>query len=174
MSIGLCRLVGGLVMFALLAVPYGSLAKNMPDTVDLDSIESLYGKVAFNHAVHVTIAGDCSVCHHHTTGTPVQDANCARCHKNSGASAVVTCKGCHVAQPFSAAVMRNKSKTAYHIDTLGLKGAYHQNCTGCHQKMGGPTGCLDCHARNKKGDAFYDTGDYAPAKSLGEGKGAGH
>jgi hypothetical protein len=53
---------------------------------------------------------------------------------------------------------------------LGLKGAYHLNCTGCHTKMGGPTGCLDCHPRTKKGDAFYSARAYAPPQARGEGK----
>ncbi|MGA7828457.1 MAG: cytochrome c3 family protein [Geobacteraceae bacterium] len=176
MSTVLYRAVIGMAMFVLLALPSGVLAKNMnmPDTVELDSIENLYGKVPFNHSQHVTIAGDCSVCHHHTTGTPVTNPDCARCHKNSGATTVVSCKGCHAAQPFSAAVMRKKNKNAYHIDTLGLKGAYHQCCTGCHRVMGGPTGCQDCHALNKKGAAFYDAGEYAPAKNQGKGEASGH
>lgn len=176
MSTGLCRFVIGVVMSVLLAAPSILPAQNtnMPDTVDLDSIKKLYGKVSFNHALHVTVADDCSRCHHHTTGTEVKNPKCASCHKNSGATTVVDCKGCHAAQPFSAAVVRSKKKNAYHIDTLGLKGAYHQNCTGCHREMGGPTGCLDCHARNKKGDAFYHSGDRAPAKKSDAGKTAGH
>jgi hypothetical protein len=159
------RFVCVMVMLVLFTAPAGSRAKSMPDTVDLGSLENLYGKVKFDHSKHVSIAGDCAVCHHQATGTPVRDANCARCHKKSGAGSVVACKGCHSAHPFSATAMREKSKSAYHIDQLGLKGAYHQNCTGCHQKMGGPTGCQDCHALKKAGDAFYKIDVNDPGKT---------
>jgi hypothetical protein len=157
-------------MLALIASPADSRAKDIPDSIDLGSLANLYGKVKFNHAKHIMLVKDCAECHHHTTGTLVQDADCVRCHKNSGATAVVACKGCHEAQPFSAAALREKSKTAYHTDRLGLKGAYHQSCTGCHRRMGGPTGCQDCHARNKRGDAFYSAGAYAQPQAHEEGK----
>jgi hypothetical protein len=43
----------------------------------------------------------------------------------------------------------------FHTDTPGLKAAYHWNCVNCHEDMGGPTECQDCHARTPEGDAFY-------------------
>jgi hypothetical protein len=159
-------LLGGIVMFVLITSPTDLCAEKIPDTVKLDTLKHLYDKVDFNHAEHVTITGNCSVCHHHTTGTPEEDPRCARCHKNSGSTRIVACKGCHAARPFSATAMRKMSKTAYHIDKLGLTGAYHQACAGCHRKMGGPTGCTDCHEREKEGDAFYKTGAYKPAKTV--------
>ncbi len=34
-------------------------------------------------------------------------------------------------------------------ERLGLKAAFHQQCTGCHQEMKkGPTDCLGCHRKN--------------------------
>jgi len=158
-------LIGGIAILAMTMVPADSRAKSIPDSIKLDSLVNLYERVDFNHAKHITIVKDCAECHHHTTGTLVQDADCVRCHKNSGATPVVACKGCHAAQPFSAAALREKNRTAYHMDKLGLKGAYHQNCTGCHSKMGGPTGCQDCHARKKQGDAFYSAGVIAPKQA---------
>ena len=132
----------------------------------------LYEKVDFNHSKHVTVVKDCAECHHHTTGTLIEDPNCVRCHQNSGATAVVSCKGCHKAQPFSAEALREKGKNTktYHIDKVGLKAAYHQSCMGCHAKAGGPTGCQDCHVRKKTGDAFYNAGTFAPAPRRDKGK----
>lgn len=167
-------LIWGIFMLVLIMSPADSRAKTMPDTLELDALVNLYEKVHFNHAKHIMLVKDCAECHHHTAGTLTQNPNCVRCHKNSGATASVACRSCHLAQPFSAAVLREKSKTAYHNDIPGLKGAYHQACTGCHQKMGGPTGCQDCHPRNKGGDAFYSAGAYAPPKGLGEKKEHGH
>lgn len=167
-------LIGGVAILVMTISPVDSRAKNIPDSIDLGSLANLYEKVVFNHARHIEVVKDCAECHHHTTGTLVQDADCVRCHKNSGATPVVACKGCHEAQPFSAAALRDKNKTAYHTDKLSLKGAYHQSCTGCHAKMGGPTGCQDCHARNKQGDAFYSAGAHATKQARAEEKHHGH
>ena len=153
----------GLLLLALVAAAGGSWAKEIPDTIILGSLADLYGKVNFDHARHVMLLKDCAECHHHTTGTLTHNADCVRCHRNSGATAVVACRGCHKAQPFTAAGLRQEGRMGiYHDDILGLKGAYHQNCMGCHSRMGGPTGCQDCHGRTAKGDAFYDAGAYAP------------
>jgi hypothetical protein len=167
-------LIGMTAVLALSAFITDAQATTMPDSIDLNSLENLYEQVKFNHAGHIALVKDCGECHHHTTGALVQDANCVRCHKNSGASEVVACKGCHLAEPFSAAALREKNKKAYHQDRPGLKGAYHQSCTGCHKKMSGPTGCQDCHLRKKKGDAFFSAGTYAPAPGHGKKKQGGH
>ena len=169
-----CWIIGGFVMLALTTAPAVSRAGNVPDSINLDSLVQLYEKVQFNHAGHIRLVQDCAECHHHTTGTLVEDANCVRCHKNSGATAVVACKGCHAAQTFSAAALREKDKNSYHMDKLGLKGAYHRNCMGCHRKSGGPTGCQDCHALKQAGQAFYNAGAYAPPQAKGNGKHSGH
>jgi Class III cytochrome C family len=167
-------LIGGAIMLALSMAPANSRAKEAPDSISLDSLVQLYEKVNFDHAKHISLVKDCAECHHHTTGTLVEDANCVRCHKNSGATAVVACKGCHSIQTFSAEALRGKSRNAYHVDKLSLKGAYHQNCMGCHKKTGGPTGCLDCHALQKKGEAFYNAGEFAPKQAKGHEKHSGH
>jgi class III cytochrome C family protein len=157
-------LIGGILMLALSAVPPVCRGMNMPDSIALDSLVQLYDKVKFDHARHINLIKDCAECHHHTTGTLVENPNCIRCHKNSSETTVVACKGCHLAQPFSAETVSEKNNKLYHQDKPGLKGAYHQNCMGCHTKMGGPTGCLDCHPRNKAGDALYNSGANAPKK----------
>lgn len=158
-------LIGGAAILAMAMAPADSRAQKIPDSIDLGSLANLYENVKFNHARHISLIKDCAECHHHTTGTLTQNPDCMKCHKNSGATASVACRSCHFAQPFSAAALRQKDKTAYHNDIMGLKGAYHQNCTGCHSKMGGPTGCQDCHARKKQGDAFFSAGAYAPKQA---------
>jgi hypothetical protein len=137
----------------------------IPDKVTINSIQKYYEPVSFNHAAHINKLKDCGLCHHHTTGAQVTDPNCARCHKNSGAQATVSCKGCHVADPFTPEALkqqRDQQPPIYHRDKPGLKAAYHVSCLGCHQKMGGPTGCQDCHKRNDGGDALFKSGKYAP------------
>ena len=61
----------------------------------------------------------------------------------------------------------------HHTGKVGLKGAYHLKCMGCHQEMGAPTGCQDCHPRNSKGDKFFHAGAFAP-ETAGAPKKGGH
>lgn len=164
-------LFGGVVMALLTVAPYDVRGAGLPDSITLDSLEKLYTKSSFNHAGHITLIKDCGVCHHHTTGTLVDDANCVRCHKNSNETKVVACRGCHTADPFSAEAQREKesSLNLYHRDKPGLKGAYHLSCRGCHARMGGPTDCESCHKLKKEGYAFYRTGEFAPKKRAASG-----
>jgi len=132
----------------------------VPDSVVLNQNGKLFSPFSFNHAQHIQLIKECADCHHHTTGTLVLDPNCARCHQNSSPTAVVSCKGCHSATPFSPETLAAKraDKQRYHLDKMGLKGAMHQNCIGCHNKQGnGPTGCQDCHPRTTQGEAFYSS-----------------
>ena len=50
----------------------------------------------------------------------------------------------------------------------------HRNCIDCHEKMKGPTGCQDCHQRTKEGDAFYNSGAFAPKNKPAKGGHGGH
>jgi hypothetical protein len=112
-------------IFLCIAVAYPT---DIPETITLDSISQVYGPVKFSHAQHADIAGDCAKCHHHSAkgSTPA----CGECHE---------------------------SIIVYHYDVakrnpnLGLKGAYHGQCMGCHKKMeSGPMGCTDCHEKKAK------------------------
>jgi len=148
------------LMTALAFVAAGSMAQafdDMPGQVSLDSMVKLFEGVEFDHDMHADLGEDCSVCHHHTTGTGTVEDRCVRCHADSGEAATVGCRDCHVANPFSAEQINKESLDVYqfHTDQPGLKAAYHWNCIGCHQEMDGPTDCQDCHARTEEGDAFY-------------------
>lgn len=164
-------LIGGFIVLALSVAAPDCRGMNVPDTITLDSLVKHYDKVVFNHAGHIKNLKDCAVCHHHTTGTLLEDENCVKCHRNSNEYKIVSCKGCHAKEPFTSASLREKDKKIYHRDKPGLKGAYHKSCLGCHNNMGGPTGCQDCHKRTKEGDAFYNSGSFAPKK---QAKSSGH
>lgn len=156
---------------ATLLLPINQLqASDLPDSVTLDALAELYAGVEFDHASHVSLAEDCSTCHHHTTGTPPRDPACLACHDLSRAVSAVACRDCHAPNPFSARFLEEKEQDVkrYHTDKPGLKAAYHLGCLGCHQEMGGPTGCQDCHQRTEQGDAFYRTGAFAPQGSSAE------
>jgi hypothetical protein len=161
-----------MALFISALIPGTVVAISVPDSINLNENGKLYEPFSFNHAGHIQITKECSGCHHHTTGTLVEDPNCIRCHRNSGENKVVQCRGCHLAEPFSAEALREKDKNlkAYHQDKPGLKAALHQNCIGCHSKKAkGPTGCVDCHTLKKAGNAFYNTGEFAPKGKPGKG-----
>jgi len=154
-----------LVVLAV-SLPFSGLARNLdlPDTVILDKLVNLYQAAEFDHEMHVEIAEDCTLCHHHSVGIPAADEKCARCHNTESVLESVACEDCHSAEPFSAQYLSEKEAEVgpYHLDKPGLKAAYHLNCLNCHVEMGGPEGCEDCHERTELGDAFYRSGSYAP------------
>lgn len=128
-----------------------------PDEVVIDSMTELFEGVVFDHELHADLGEDCSVCHHHTTGTGTADEACISCHADSPETDSVACAECHVVEPFSADQINKEAQNIYqyHVDQPGLKAAYHWNCIGCHKAMDGPVACEDCHARTAAGDDFY-------------------
>ncbi len=155
-----CRTRGVIAGGLVLSLAVLSQAGPMPDVVELASLAQFYDRVEFDHALHVDVADGCSTCHHHTTGGAAEREPCTTCHDGSQAAATVVCKDCHYRDPFSPEhiVLAETGDQWFHVDKPGLKGAYHQNCLGCHQETGAPTGCQDCHARNAAGDALFRAG----------------
>jgi hypothetical protein len=145
MSLGMVVTICSLVLGGPLST---ELNRAVPEVVVLDSLSNLYKGVSFDHALHESYAS-CVECHHHVAGRPSANPSCSSCHRFGAAIGVVDCKSCHLADRFSSellSVKRNQSR--YHIDIIGLAGAYHLNCLGCHLSLtAGPTGCLDCHQR---------------------------
>jgi hypothetical protein len=139
-----------------------------PDVVEIDTLTQLFQPVNFNHAMHEEVTENkCAVCHHHTLGTPIEDANCLRCHAESGPADEVSCQGCHSSKRFDAEYLNeiNADNRLYHRDKVGLKAAYHLRCMSCHEKMGVSNECQDCHERTDAGDRFFHSGQYAPKPS---------
>jgi hypothetical protein len=158
-------LIFGVLLFSMSAsYPIAASCQSIPDSITLNANGKLFQPFSFNHAKHIQKIKECSDCHHHTTGTLVLDQNCVRCHKNSSATAVVACKGCHSPTPFSPETLAEKrsEQQRYHQGKMGLKGAMHQSCIGCHSRLAaGPVECQGCHKRSKAGDAFYSSGQKA-------------
>ena len=158
-------------MMAWMALSHGLATSgwgmDLPSTLTLNSLSQYYDGVEFDHAMHLDVESDCAVCHHHTTGAAVQNSRCAKCHHGGEMQAKVACRDCHVKEPYSAKNLEVQKGDIqrYHNDQLGLKGAYHQSCLGCHQKMDAPTGCQDCHSRNESGNALSRSGKFAPKTS---------
>ena len=167
------RLLGiAAAVFLVGAVPQQIWASG-PETVEIDTLAKLFEPVHFDHAMHTDLVSDCAECHHHTLGSKPVNENCARCHQAGEEAATVACSDCHTAKRFSSEDIAKleANPQMYHIGRPGLKGAYHQKCLGCHQAMGAPTGCEDCHPRTAEGDAFYRTGEHAPAPKAQSSKG---
>lgn len=153
----------------LLAIMMGlvpaSYAENLPDTIAIESMQSLYGPVTFGHAQHIKRERDCAVCHHHTNGAPAAEDRCLRCHRGGHEVKTMGCTSCHDKDPFSVAMVNSKFKNnqQFHQDKPGLKAAYHLGCIGCHSKRGGPVSCSSCHVLTGSGEALYRTGKFSPA-----------
>lgn len=161
---------GILIITLLFAVIVHGRNLDIPESIVLDSLVVLYEGVEFEHLMHIEIIDDCSVCHHHTTGTPNSRERCGRCHDGDDVSSVVACSGCHSYEPFSASTLQKKEQNVerYHMDIPGLKAVYHLSCMNCHEEEGASTGCQDCHSRTSTGDAFYNSGEFAPEKNTQE------
>ena len=171
------KMLYGDIVFALAAVlsnPAQS-ADEPPESVAIGSITNLYSTVIFDHLLHVDMA-DCSVCHHHTTGTKIIDQNCTRCHTaggkqdaavfNSGRPYTISCRDCHEKDRFASFYLKKlENPKLYHIDKPGLKGAYHLSCVGCHMETEGPIGCQECHTMTKAGEKLFNTGSFKPKNS---------
>lgn len=132
----------------LAAAAFGGSAVEGPGVRVLDSIKNAYSPVTFDHAKHVSLAGNCASCHHeHTMG---EGLPCKQCHaitpavfKSSVSHSFMACKTCHGTFDRDNAAMP------------GLKTAYHVKCFSCHRGMGNigtdPKGCAElCH--EKKAD----------------------
>lgn len=132
------------------ASPLTSAAAKPDDTFVLDELVRLYREVTFDHALHVSYAA-CVECHHHLTGEPPSNPACVSCHRSGTTAQPLACRACHPANRYAAATRSVRVREAgYHVDTLGLSGAYHLRCLGCHVSItAGPTGCRGCHDKNR-------------------------
>jgi len=115
-----------------------------------------YEPVAFSHRIHDELTdGDCAACHHRyamadddRVGEDVVDLHaameiglggpCASCHEDMSDNPPQSCDRCHRLPNERDAPAR-----------LGLKGAYHRQCMGCHERnirpAPAPTECDSCH-----------------------------
>lgn len=125
----------------------------------LNSKTDYYGPVRFSHRSHDNfLNGNCAVCHHRISfdesdriGLSLEEfhrdmdinlgAPCSTCHKNMEEIVIEACDKCHrfPDEPDNPA-------------RIGLKGAYHRQCIGCHERVSTegftPVGCEDCHKKN--------------------------
>jgi len=107
----------------------------VPEILTIEILSNLYESVVFTHNDHTSYADNCETCHHHSA--PGVTASCSKCHS-------------------SVPRAQATDKTL-----IGLKGAYHKQCMGCHKEMGsGPVGCTDCHAKKRtRGKKDKEKGD---------------
>ena len=115
-----------------------------------------YEPVGFAHRIHDELTGgDCGVCHHRfatdekdRVGVDIKEFHgqmnvklggaCSACHQDMKQNAPQGCRRCHGA-PYEADAPSR----------IGLKGAYHRQCIGCHERQlkpaSAPTACNGCH-----------------------------
>ncbi len=136
--------------------PEGYANLYMLDNEILNTATDFYEPVRFTHRTHdVVTDGNCGVCHHRFSmdeedrigenvkefhkefDVRIANAPCASCHDMEDIY-VQKCSTCHwlPGEPDD-------------LNRLGLKGAYHQQCIGCHEgqpnTQRAPVDCLSCH-----------------------------
>ena len=126
------------------------------DSDYLNSRSEDYEPVPFAHRIHDELSGgDCGVCHHRyamseddRVGEDIKSLHasieiqlggpCAACHDDMASNPPQACGRCHAGPNESDDPAR-----------LGLKGAYHRQCIGCHERQlqpaPAPTQCSSCH-----------------------------
>ncbi len=114
--------------------------KEIPEAVTIDGLSFQYGAVEFRHRKHVDSLmlniKDNNLAGFFHNG---KETLCIGCHHNSPASITPPkCAACH-----------SKSSIDSELLKPDLKVAYHQQCMGCHDRMGiekpESTSCTDCH-----------------------------
>jgi octaheme c-type cytochrome (tetrathionate reductase family) len=115
-----------------------------------------YEPVGFSHRIHdELVGGDCGVCHHryamsegdrvgedikalHASIDVKMGGPCSACHDDMASNPPQSCMHCHGLPNELDAPSR-----------IGLKGAYHRQCIGCHERQlkpaSAPTECNACH-----------------------------
>jgi octaheme c-type cytochrome (tetrathionate reductase family) len=115
-----------------------------------------YEPVGFSHRIHdELVGGDCGACHHRYArdakdriGEDIKTLHaamdiklggaCSACHENMAENPPQSCNRCHG--------LPNEADDPARI---GLKGAYHRQCIGCHERQlkpaTAPIGCAECH-----------------------------
>lgn len=122
-------------------------AADIPETVSIGSLADKYEPVKLPHRriVEKLVAGigDSRMAgvFHRTPGTV-----CQGCHHNSPAAVKPPkCASCHIS---------SKSFELNDTEKPGLVGAFHQQCIGCHDRMGiekpARNDCIGCHLERKR------------------------
>ena len=101
---------------------------NLKETKEIIEYNPPYGKVILNHKKHAeTYKVECLKCHHDWKSDQTSGKLCKDCHK-----------------------AKTEGKA------ISAKEAFHKNCKGCHDelkkagKSTGPTGCAQCHKKDRK------------------------
>ncbi|MCP4154013.1 MAG: tetrathionate reductase family octaheme c-type cytochrome, partial [bacterium] len=140
----------------LFQAPEQKDAANEGKTAPSGRNTNYYEPVRFSHRAHdQAVGGNCGICHHRVsdgdddrvgedlkemhTGIEIRIGGaCTTCHEDLKEKEFQKCSACHVA-----------SNEKDYPARIGLKGAYHRQCIGCHEEQppmaNAPTDCKSCH-----------------------------
>ncbi len=114
-----------------------------------------YEPVRFSHRSHdVNTGGDCGVCHHRFAMSKDDKIgeDITKMHLGIEVRIGGACSSCHnmtEKKPQSCHECHTLPNEADNPGRIGLKGAYHRQCIGCHQRLPAtayaPTDCISCH-----------------------------
>ena len=126
------------------------------DSPALRSQSDDYEPVPFSHRIHDELVnGDCAVCHHRYGSSPTDrvGSDMKELHASMDVKLGGPCSACHDTMadrpPQSCMHCHGLPNEADAPSRIGLKGAYHRQCIGCHEKQPKPTTapieCKGCH-----------------------------
>lgn len=149
---------GALFVASVVGYVLPKRAESNPARVLMDNTG---GRVVFSHMVHAEDYGlECTECHHDSDGGMAENErpeSCSVCHPASYDGRWVAwhqtqfkdkrkCLRCHVKDPSGGVSPEERPD----LGTLPTQTeAFHEQCMGCHEDMGGPAGentCKACHA----------------------------
>jgi hypothetical protein len=133
----------------------------LPELIEISSLQKYYLPVIFDHQLHGQ-SYDCISCHHRPDSDDSAAQNsCSRCHQKDSGPKFAPCASCHQSGNEIDDITYDQNREGhfgiFHIDTPGLKGAYHLQCLGCHREEGAPSKCQDCHGFSKAGRRLFST-----------------
>ena len=133
-----------------------AIAGDPPDKITIKSLENLFGPALFDHKMHTEATDSCKACHHKPFGKPM---GCGECHEDTTKPGNFNhekhweyddCASCHRAKSTSELACSSCHLNPYdkkQLHVLGLKGALHAQCMGCHKKNGVENTCTTCHVK---------------------------
>jgi NADH pyrophosphatase NudC (nudix superfamily) len=153
-----------MVVALMAALSMTVLAGGPSSKMTIKVLEKIYDAAEFDHKQHTDAGYKCTECHHKSVGKKVT-TSCNDCHDDPEKPVAKKdfvhedhykdedCSSCHDYKSQKDLACSSCHKVSYdkkNPAVIGLKGALHMQCMGCHKENGVKNDCVACHAKKKK------------------------